>query len=480
MRVSKYFNLGRTQASLDFVDVDIRNDIKLYIDPYSFELINSSFSSKCKFLIRNYFDTLLTYIKNGEIDKAEYLLIHLREPNETHLGLSKDKSRGRGLGPYLATKVLSTLQNSKAVNSGLLQNIEETALIIEGVSYDIISDIVTNIIRDELITYTNNMCNIYNIKLQDNIASGPIWDYQRKKWISKYVSLPIANNTPLLLIPKSIVRKKANYDIDEYYQHYILDFLRVKEFQANSNLIELLKNGKRRITKDSLKAKYGTDKKNVCIRETLNNPQVLNDYRKRKKEKISTTLEHEEFAIIESTPNINYQKILSELFAIPTGAISANDYENKVEELISAIFSPDLAYPEIQHEIHEGRKRIDITYVNMGREETFFSWLSANYPAPHIFIECKNYSVDLKNPEFDQLAGRFSPSRGKVGFLICRKNEKPDIALERCKDTAHDDRGFIIILEDSDFKELVDIRQSMDYKKRMFSFFKKKFDSLIM
>jgi hypothetical protein len=480
MRVSEYYKLGRTQASLDFVDVDIYNDIRLYIDPSSFEIINSKFSSKCKYLIRNYFDTLLSHIKNGDIEKAKDILIHLKEPNETHLGLSIGESKGRGLGLYLASKILDILNKSKAIKSGLLQNIEESALMIEGISYDIISDIITNIIRAELISYTNNMCKIYNIPLSSNIVSGPIWDPVKKVWTSTYVNLPIADRKPLLLLPKSIVRKKANYDIDEYYQHYILDFLQTKELQANSNLVELLKNGKRIVTKKSVKAKYGTDKKTVCIRETLNNPSILKEYKDAKKDNISEPLDHEEFAIIENIPNINYQKLLSELKAISTGAKDATNYENKIEELISAIFSPDLAYPEIQHEIHEGRKRIDITYVNIGREKTFFSWLSANYPAPHIFIECKNYSVDLKNPEFDQLAGRFSPSRGKVGFLICRNNEKPDIALKRCKDTANDDRGYIIILEDKDFDELVDIRQSMDYKKGMFSFFKKKFDSLIM
>lgn len=188
MRVSEYYNLNRTQASLDFVDVDIYNDIKLYVDPSSFEIINSKFSSKCKYLIRNYFDTLLSYIRNGDIQKAKDILIRLKEPNETHLGLSTGESRGRGLGPYLATKILDILKESNAVKSGLLQNIEETALMIEGISYDIISDIVTNIIRAELISYTNDMCKIYNINLSNNVVSGPLWNPTKKIWMSTYVN----------------------------------------------------------------------------------------------------------------------------------------------------------------------------------------------------------------------------------------------------------------------------------------------------
>ena len=33
MRVSEYFNLGKTQAYLDFVDVPINTDIEVFIDP---------------------------------------------------------------------------------------------------------------------------------------------------------------------------------------------------------------------------------------------------------------------------------------------------------------------------------------------------------------------------------------------------------------------------------------------------------------
>ena len=38
-------------------------------------------------------------------------------------------------------------------------------------------------------------------------------------------------------------------------------------------------------------------------------------------------------------------------------------------------------------------------------------------------VECKNYSRDLKNPELEQLSGRFSPRRGQVGIAACRTIE---------------------------------------------------------
>src|SRR3712207_8001910 len=45
------------------------------------------------------------------------------------------------------------------------------------------------------------------------------------------------------------------------------------------------------------------------------------------------------------------------------------------------------------------------------------------------------------NPELDQIAGRFSPSRGKFGIITSRNLNNKPLFLERCKDTARDDRS---------------------------------------
>jgi hypothetical protein len=73
-----------------------------------------------------------------------------------------------------------------------------------------------------------------------------------------------------------------------------------------------------------------------------------------------------------------------------------------------------LTCPQIEQEIDEGRKRIDLSFDNSARDG-FFYRLHTTYrlPSQFIFAECKNYGREVGNPEIDQLAGRFGPNRGK-------------------------------------------------------------------
>jgi hypothetical protein len=48
----------------------------------------------------------------------------------------------------------------------------------------------------------------------------------------------------------------------------------------------------------------------------------------------------------------------------------------------------------------------------------------------------------------DQIAGRFGHTRGRLGLLVFRGTSDYETLLERCRDTALDDRGFILPLGD--------------------------------
>lgn len=118
---------------------------------------------------------------------------------------------------------------------------------------------------------------------------------------------------------------------------------------------------------------------------------------------------------------------------------------------------PNITKPVIEQEIHDGRKRVDFTFDNSA-EFGFFNELHTikQIPASYIFVECKNYSEDIKNPELDQIAGRFSLRRGKFGFIVFRDIDDFETLIRRCADAFKDDRGCIIPLMDKDLISLLE------------------------
>lgn len=108
-------------------------------------------------------------------------------------------------------------------------------------------------------------------------------------------------------------------------------------------------------------------------------------------------------------------------------------------------------YPKKEYEVHDGRKRIDITFNNASTEGFWYhARTNPNISSSLVMVECKNYTRDIKNPELDQMAGRFSHQRGWLGLIMCRGFDDKKMFIQRCKDTASDGRGIIICFDDAD------------------------------
>lgn len=475
-RVSTYYKLGRDQTTLDFVDVPIGNDIPVFLDPSRLRNIDSTWTSECTSLLQHFFDKLLDHIKSNSKIAGLRMLEGLSERNEFHLGLSKGLSQGSGLGSVFALRFWNALIKSTAGTTGLLKDLEDACLFIDGVGADRISDAACNIIRGPLIRYTQDMCNYYGIPMQRQVPSGPVWNPMTGAWEDSLVELPVTEYGKILLVPKIIVRHSFVYDSSRYYTHYLLPLMQNHEKSVNSGLVQTLKDGRTRVTKKSLREKYGVDKLAIA-KETLKHPGGLDQYRM-DAIRTSRPMSHYQLAEIENISGPRFDKLFSDLNGIPVGRQSATEYENAVEALLSALFFPSLSSPKKQTQIHDGRKRIDITYINSAHDG-FFRWLSSNYSAAHIFVECKNYGNEVENPEVDQLAGRFGPSRGTVGLLVCRSLSNEKLLARRCLDTAHDQRGYIIHLTDEDIRELV-----KDYTTSIggsdYPLLRKKFNALVM
>lgn len=286
MRASEYFRLGNTQPYLDFVDIRLDTDIEVFVDPTALRSLKSSWGNECASLVQHYFEAVLARMRAGKHAEAQQLVSCLNERNEFHLGFSAGKSQGHAFGVKSAESVWGALSKSQASKSGLLQDLEDTCLLIDGIGRDMISDAVCNIIRGPLIKYTQQACGYYGIPLTPDVASGPIWNPASEAWESHLVSLPMTSEGKIILIPKLLVRHRLSYEYQEYYTHYLLPEMQRVELQANTALVELLRDGRRRVTKKALIEKYGNNKLAV-VEQTLKHPGVLKELQNGQRERVA-------------------------------------------------------------------------------------------------------------------------------------------------------------------------------------------------
>lgn len=461
IRFSDYFKLGKSQSELDFVDIPLETDISLFVDPYALSIENDEWFAECNNLVVDYFQLVVDSIKGNDLTTAKRLLFNLHEPNDTHLGLSNGKPSGRGVGPIQAIAIFEQLKNSKAVLTGKLEDLSDCELLIPGISNDKISDITINIIRSKLLEYTEAQCKLHDIETVQK-PSGFYWDSDSSRWRNRYVNLPVYNNERILLVPKAAIRVRLTNDYQAYYKHFVLEYLQAEHLHAGSSLVETLKNGKRVVYK------YKVEEENPLSKEFLfefseEHPEVLERYKKSLPSiPLYTTDEQIERKQLEPRI-INIENLIEDLDKITKGTDSANQFHNYIIGALETIFFPALRKPVKEQKQHDGRKRVDIVFNN-GADRGFFFDLTAKHKikCPYIFFECKNYSSDLKNPEFDQLTGRFGDKKGNFGILVCRKNDNKKLLLQSQKDIIHDNRGFVLVLDDNDIKNLIKIKSKQE------------------
>lgn len=243
----------------------------------------------------------------------------------------------------------------------------------------------------------------------------------------------------------------------EFYSQHILNFIQDEEWARRSPLVRVLASGERRPpTKKTLKERFPYSK-DFLARFSEDHPEVLEAYKRfyAEIEGARGSLRHQDFD--DDFDEAIFSKALATALPnIPPGNADADRYHTFIMGALEFIFWPNLIYPKKEHEVHEGRKRIDITYTNAAQDGFFWRAHTAhNIASRLIMVECKNYSKDPVNPEFDQLAGRFSVNRGQLGMLLYRTVEDYERLCARCRDTAQDGRGFIIALGDQQVIEIL-------------------------
>lgn len=291
-RVSDYYNLGTTQARLEFIDVPIHEDARLFLDPVALSTLKTPIADEAYRTIRDWFHRVLAAVRAGDRESALALLAGLHEPKETRLGYSST-AQGHGIGDGMAEELFDLLDSDVVrTNPRVIENVEDLALVMEGVDADLVSDITTNVVRRQLVEFTQQVAAKYGMNPMP-IVPQPLWDPATGSWTSADVRLPIPGGQPLLLIPRGAARWKPNIDPGEYYRYEVLPFLQRRELEDPKSPLIQRRKPKRRgelgeayVTKDSLitaaRRRLGGGAKAHSCEATMAHPEVIIEYRRRR------------------------------------------------------------------------------------------------------------------------------------------------------------------------------------------------------
>lgn len=253
-KISEIFKLNKSQFELDFIDINIEQDTPLFIDSAYLRSKNDPWAKDSVLLINSFFSTVLSLISNEEVDKARKIFLNFSEPKETCLGLSSNSVDGSGPGPEKMGKIFNNLLESKAAVSGLFQDLEDSVIFVDKFGRDNLSDMITNIIKLQLIEYTQGQCKLLGIPLQKNVTTGQYWDQDKEEWSESYSEMLIIEGKKIVLVPKSIVVWESLYSKDRYYNHFALEFLQAQNLKAKTLLVDTrVKSKEKFVTKASIR-----------------------------------------------------------------------------------------------------------------------------------------------------------------------------------------------------------------------------------
>ncbi|MFV8408119.1 hypothetical protein ACNO6G_23755 [Vibrio harveyi] len=188
-------------TSLGVVDVHLDADTRLFIDPLL--LYQSKHAEIHKGATKSYEDRFKKIIKvlkgskkeNDACWKAARKLFNFSEVCNTCLGYSSS-IKGSGFGPELVEHTLETAKQIIDLGVDDIDMFMALALFEEGIGPDRISDMTTNIILDDLISFTHRVNETLNL---------PTGEFQ-VKGIKRQLLVNPLTDEGLILVPQDIVR----------------------------------------------------------------------------------------------------------------------------------------------------------------------------------------------------------------------------------------------------------------------------------
>lgn len=222
--ISDYWNKGiKGHSNYDYVDVTVNDDNLLFIDPILLKSAGDEWSQEANKVVQSFFDAFYESYRNEDKEKKMALLSHAGEQNGTRFGYGSGNN-GKGNTAQGLLDVFNPLEHLLQKIS-TVEKAEDLPVLIPNFAEDGLSDLLTNILHEQLNRFTLLQMNKYGIK---NMSLLPFWTWDRIESSWKKVERPsyCVDGQELLVVPKHIVRKKYLFSTSQYFNRIILDRIR--------------------------------------------------------------------------------------------------------------------------------------------------------------------------------------------------------------------------------------------------------------
>lgn len=258
MFFSEYFNIDKSLLE-DYgaINMSITEDLQLFIDPMFIFNSDKEEYKKLHTKIIEYFQFLSRKaeedLNNGDIER----LFAFHEIPQNYLGFSKGGNKGLALGKDYAHFLYDNIKKIFDNDISSSYHIEKIMLLKENQGQDKISDMVTNIIKEYLLEFTQKFAELY---LQDNRKrkfkiDKVYFNYETESFVAKEYTLPCIWETKkikgndvtvpnyLILTPIDILRKGELYiNLRDFANNYELICNKIDNEELRSSINNYLSN----------------------------------------------------------------------------------------------------------------------------------------------------------------------------------------------------------------------------------------------
>lgn len=95
IHLSNYFNIEKGHKNLDFADINLERDTKLFIDPYLIKFGSSDICKEMAEVVQSFENELFESFRAKNFSRQKELFAHSSERNETKFGYGNGRN-GRG------------------------------------------------------------------------------------------------------------------------------------------------------------------------------------------------------------------------------------------------------------------------------------------------------------------------------------------------------------------------------------------------